>query len=121
MKLMIVDDSNIIRKAIEKYSHKFNLDLVATAGDGATAVELFKIHLPDIMTLDITMPEMDGLAVLDAVMAIKPSTKVIVISAQSDKSTALSALEKGAADFIGKPFGEEKLSAVLARILGSDA
>lgn len=117
MKLMIVDDSIIIRKAIQKYSAKYNLELVGLAADGKTAIELFSQTLPDIVTLDITMPEVNGLMVLEAIMEIKPETKVIIISAQSDKSTALEALEKGAVDFIGKPFGEDKLDKVMQRIL----
>ncbi|MDO8454315.1 MAG: response regulator [Sulfurimonas sp.] len=117
MKLMIVDDSVIIRKAIQKYSAKYNLELVGLASDGKMALELFSQTLPDIVTLDITMPEVNGLVVLETMIKIKPEIKVIVISAQSDKSTALEALEKGAADFIGKPFGEEKLDIVLQRII----
>lgn len=121
MKLMIVDDSSIIRKAIQKYSAKYNLELVGMAADGKAALELFSQTLPDIVTLDITMPEMDGLSALDAMMQINPDAKVVVISAQSDKSTAIEALEKGAYDFIGKPFGEDKLDRVLQKILQEDA
>lgn len=117
MKLMIVDDSIIIRKAIQKYSSKYNLELVGLASDGKMALELFAQTLPDIVTLDITMPEVNGLMALEAMLKIKPETKVIVISAQSDKSTALEALEKGAVDFVGKPFSEEKLDKVMQRLL----
>ncbi len=117
MKLMIVDDSVIIRKAIQKYSAKYNLELVGMVGDGKSALELFEKTLPDIVTLDITMPEMDGLTALDKMLEIKSDAIIIVISAQSDKSTALSALEKGATDFIGKPFNEEKLDKVLQKVL----
>lgn len=117
MKLLIVDDSNIIRKAIEKYTSKYNLELVGTAGDGIKALEIFRLTMPDLVTLDITMPEMDGLSTLKEIMSIKPSTKVVVISAQSDKTTVLEALEEGAADFIPKPFNEEKLDSVLKKLI----
>lgn len=117
MKLMIVDDSSIIRKAIEKYSSKYNFEIVGAASDGKMGLELFKKSLPDLVTLDITMPEMDGLSTLKEIMKIKPDTKVIIISAQSDKSTVLEALEEGAADFIPKPFNEEKLDAVFSKII----
>ncbi len=118
MKLIIVDDSSIIRKAIEKYISKYDLEIVGTASDGKKGLELFSQTLPDLVTLDITMPEMDGLTTLREIMKIKPDTKVIIISAQSDKSTVLAALEEGAADFIPKPFNEEKLDAVLSKIVG---
>lgn len=64
MKLMIVDDSSIMRKAIEKYLSGTDIEIVGTAGDGKQAIELFKTTLPDVVTLDITMPEMDGLECL---------------------------------------------------------
>ncbi len=117
MKLLIVDDSVIIRKAIEKYTVKYNLEVVGMANNGKVALEMFAKTMPDIVTLDITMPEMDGLIALTEMLKIKPETKIIVISAQSDKSTILEALEKGAVDFIAKPFNEEKLSQSLSQIV----
>jgi two-component system, chemotaxis family, chemotaxis protein CheY len=120
MKLLIVDDSVIIRKAIEKYTTKYDLEVVGLASNGKLAIEMFAQTLPDIVTLDITMPEMDGLSALIEMLKIKPEAQIIVISAQSDKSTVLDALEKGAVDFIPKPFNEEKLSQVLSQILGVD-
>jgi two-component system chemotaxis response regulator CheY len=119
VKLLIVDDSNIIRKAIEKYTAKYPLELVGTAADGKKGLELFKATLPDLVTLDITMPEMDGLTTLKEMMKVKPDSKVIIISAQSDKSTILEALEEGAVDFIAKPFNEEKLDAIFAALFGA--
>ncbi len=120
MKLLIVDDSVIIRKAIEKYTTKYDLEVVGMANNGKLAVEMFAQTLPDIVTLDITMPELDGLSALVEMLKIKPDAQIIVISAQSDKSTVLDALEKGAVSFIPKPFNEEKLSQVLSQLLGVD-
>lgn len=117
MKLLIVDDSVIIRKAIEQYTTKYNLEVVGTASNGKEAIEMFAKTLPDVVTIDITMPEMDGLNALIEMLKIKPEAKIVVISAQSDKSTILEALEKGAADFIAKPFNEDKLAQTLSQIL----
>jgi len=119
MKLLIVDDSNIIRKAIQKYTLKYNMELVGQAGDGKAALEIFKNTLPDIVTMDVTMPEMDGLTCLDAMLKIKSDAKIIIISALADKATALDAMEKGAFSFISKPFQEEKLDAVIEKIIGA--
>lgn len=118
MKLLIVDDSNIMRRAIEKYLEERRFTLVGTAADGERALELFRQHLPDLVTLDITMPRMDGLACLDQIMKLKPDTRVLVISALKDPATGLQALRKGARGFLSKPFtarelGEE-IDAVLA-------
>jgi len=117
MKLMIVDDSNIMRKAIQKYLEPFNLKLVGTASDGASALELFKQTLPDIVTLDVTMPNMDGLTCLDNIMKIKPNTLVIIITALDDPETGLLAAKKGAKGFIGKPFTEKDLVDEIVHIL----
>ena len=70
VKLMIVDDSVIIRQAIHKYLKDFNIEVVGTAEDGKAAIEVFKETKPDIVTLDITMPEIDGLTVLEEMLKI---------------------------------------------------
>ena len=109
MKLLIVDDSNIMRRAIEKYLSAFNLEIVGNAGDGESALAIFSETLPDIVTLDITMPRMDGLSCLDKTMQIKPDTKVIVISALKDPATGIQAIKKGARGFLSKPFSQEEI------------
>jgi two-component system chemotaxis response regulator CheY len=117
MKLLIVDDSNIMRKAIEKYLHEFGLECIGTAGDGETALEMFREHLPDVVTLDITMPKMDGLSCLDEIMRIKHDTKVIIISALKDPATGILAIKKGASGFLPKPFTAEDLCAEMLSCL----
>jgi two-component system chemotaxis response regulator CheY len=119
MKLMIVDDSNIMRQAIEKYLANKKFTLVGTASDGESAMALFKKHLPDIVTLDITMPKMDGIACLDQMLKIKPNTKILIISALKDPVTGLSALKKGAKGFLPKPFTAVQLQAEIDEILGN--
>ena len=109
MKLLIVDDSNIMRRAIEKYLTSFNLELIGTAGDGEAALAIFTDELPDVVTLDITMPKMDGLSCLDKMMHIKPDTKIIVISALKDPATGIQAIKKGAVGFLSKPFSQDEL------------
>ncbi|MDR1903400.1 MAG: response regulator [Treponema sp.] len=118
MKLMIVDDSNIMRQAIEKYLANKKFTLVGTASDGETAMALFKKQLPDIVTLDITMPKMDGLACLDQMLKIKPNTRILIISALKDPVTGLSALKKGAKGFLPKPFTAVQLQTEIDEILG---
>jgi two-component system chemotaxis response regulator CheY len=117
MKLLIVDDSNIMRKAIEKYLSDLGLTLVGCAGDGESALSIFRKELPDVVTLDITMPKMDGLTCLDQIIRIKPETKVLVISALKDPATGLQALKKGAAGFLPKPFTAQELHEEIRAIL----
>ncbi|MBN2425818.1 MAG: response regulator [Calditrichaceae bacterium] len=116
-KLMIVDDSTIIRKVIEKNLAIFNVELVAMAADGKEALEKFKETSPQIVTLDITMPEMDGLTVLEEMINIDPKVKVMVVTALSDKATGLKAIKLGAKSFVGKPFTEEKLKESFQNLL----
>ena len=117
MKLLIVDDSNIMRRAIEKYVGDFNLEIIGTAGDGETGLEIFKRHRPELVTLDITMPRMDGLSCLKKIMEIAPSTLVIIISALKDPGTNLKAIKLGAKGFLFKPFTKEQLKEELSHIL----
>jgi len=117
IKVLIVDDSVIIRQAIQKYLDEFNIEVVGTAEDGKVALELFKRTHPDIVTLDITMPEMDGLTVLEEMMRIDQNVRVIVVTALSDKSTGLKAIKLGARSFLPKPFTPEKLKESFERLL----
>lgn len=119
MRLMVVDDSNIMRRAIAQYLDSFELELIGMAGDGRAALELFDQGVPDLVTLDVTMPEMDGLACLQEMLKRRPEVKVIVISALADEATALRALKLGARAFINKPFTRESLRETLAEVVGA--
>ena len=117
LKLLIVDDSFIIRQAIKKYLKKYNLEVVGTAENGKVALELFEKTNPDIVTLDITMPEIDGLTVLEEMIKINNDVKVMVVTALTDKATGLKAIKLGAKSYLPKPFTEEKLQESFERIL----
>lgn len=116
-KLLIVDDSSIMRRSIENYLSDYQLEIVGTAGNGADALELVKNQQPDAVTLDITMPGMDGLTCLEKIMEIAPSTKVMIITALSDKLTGLQALDKGARGFMYKPVKPEELRVAFDKLL----
>jgi two-component system chemotaxis response regulator CheY len=118
MRVLIVDDSHIILDAIENWLKEFRLEIVGKAFNGKDAVEIVKEKHPDIVTLDITMPEMDGLTALEKILEIAPGTKVIVISALSSRDIALSALRKGAVSYLVKPFTEEELKEVIKEAIG---
>ncbi|UCF65460.1 MAG: response regulator [bacterium] len=118
VKILIVDDSMTIRQAIEKNLKEFQLEVVGTAGDGKTALELFKNEDPDVVTLDITMPELDGITVLEEMMKMKRDVKVMVITALKDKATGLRAIQLGAKSYLVKPFTSEKLKTAFSRMMG---
>jgi two-component system chemotaxis response regulator CheY len=118
LRLLIVDDSHTIRKAIEKNLNGSQLEVVGRAGDGKTALELFKSLDPDVVTLDITMPELDGITVLEEMMKINRNAKIMVITALKDKATGLRAIQIGAKSYLVKPFTAEKLKSAFNRMLG---
>jgi two-component system chemotaxis response regulator CheY len=117
-KIMIIDDSVTIRQAIEKNLSNFPLEVVGMAGDGKTALELFRRTQPDVVTLDITMPELDGITVLEEIMKMKKDVKVMVITALKDKATGLKAIQIGAKSYLVKPFTSEKLKTAFSRMMG---
>jgi two-component system chemotaxis response regulator CheY len=121
MKLLIVDDSNVMRRAIEKYLSEYGLTLVGSAPDGEVALKLFKEFKPDLVTLDITMPRLDGLSCLDEMMKINPRTRVLVISALKDPATGIQALKKGACGFLPKPFTAEEIRMEIASLIGANS
>ena len=121
MKLLIVDDSSIMRKTIEKNLTEYDLEIVGIASDGNEALKMVKMYRPEVVTLDITMPEMDGLTCLDSIMKINPETKVMIITALSDKLTGLQALDKGARGFLYKPVNAHELEKAFNKLLGRNA
>ena len=116
-KLMIVDDSNIMRRRIERSQTFEELELVGTAGNGLDAIELFKRSDPDVVTMDLTMPRMDGIECIAQLVALKPAVRILVISALADKATAVEAMEKGANGFLNKPFTDRQLNEAIAELM----
>ena len=109
MKLLIVDDSLMMRKAIERGLAGKNFTIVGSAGDGEEGLRIFTETLPDLVTMDISMPKMDGIAALTEMLKIKKDAKIIMITSQADNATAAEVLAKGAAGIIVKPFSNEQI------------
>lgn len=111
LRLMIVDDSNVIRSRIARVAgaDRLNAQIVGLARNGVEAVRLCAQHQPDLVTLDLTMPEMDGIDCVEELVRIKPDIRVLVVSALSDKATALEAIKRGANGFLFKPFTDDQL------------
>jgi two-component system chemotaxis response regulator CheY len=109
-KLMVVDDSNIIRRKIERSQRENNkFNIIASASNGAEALDLFKEYKPDVVTMDLTMPEMDGIECIKHLVNHNPEVLILVVSALTDKATGIEALEEGAQGFLCKPFTEDSL------------
>ncbi len=108
-RIMIVDDSNVIRNRIARGSGQMNFDVVATAANGEEAVALYRQHRPDLVTMDLTMPKMDGIECIRGMIAMNPNINILVISALADEMTGLLALQYGARGFLQKPFTDYEL------------
>lgn len=116
LKLMIVDDSNIIRNKITRAHNQSKFQLVATATNGMEAIEQFKQTQPDVVTMDLTMPEMDGIECITQLIELNPDVAILVVSALSDKATGIEALQLGARGFLLKPFTEQELEDALEEL-----
>ena len=117
IRMLIVDDSNVVRRRIERSQQIPDLQVVGSAADGREALELFRATDPDVVTMDITMPHMDGIECVEKLVQLKPEVLILVISALADKATAVEAMEKGANGFLHKPFSDRQLNEALEELL----
>jgi len=117
LKLLIVDDSNIMRRRIERSQQFEELQVVGTAGNGVEALEMFRKTDPDMVTMDLTMPQMDGIECISKLVQLKPAVRILVISALADKATAVEAMERGANGFLNKPFTDRQLNEAIAELM----
>ncbi len=112
MRVLIVDDSIIIRNRIVRLLSNEQIPamiVVGMAKNGSDALAVFEQSRPDIVTMDLTMPVMDGVECTSRMVDLDPDVNILVISALSDKATAIAALKKGAKGFLYKPFTDQQL------------
>ena len=115
--ILIVDDTKLRRKMLRDIFAKHNFEVVGEAADGKEAVTMYEELLPDLTTMDITMPNMDGIQALTAIREIDPAAQVVIVSAVGFKSKIMAAVKAGAKNFIVKPFVEEKVIEVVNSVL----
>lgn len=117
-KILIVDDAAFMRMMIKDILTKNGYDVVAEAADGAQAIEKYKEHRPDLVTMDITMPEVDGISALKEIKKIDPDAKVIMCSAMGQQAMVIDAIQAGAKDFIVKLFQADRVIEAIQKTLG---
>ncbi len=117
-KILIVDDAEFLRMRISKMligeGHQ-----VIEAENGLQAVERYKAEQPDVVLMDITMPEMDGLAALKEIKSSDAKAKVVMLTALGQESVVLEAIKSGARDFVVKPFERERVLGAIAKLLAA--
>lgn len=116
-KILIVDDAAFMRRLIRNALESVQYEICAEAANGREGVELFRQHKPDLVTLDIVMPEMDGVAALRAIRSEWPSARVIMITAVDQRQYMQQVLELGVSDFVVKPFDDDRIVMAVERAL----
>jgi two-component system chemotaxis response regulator CheY len=117
-RVLVVDDAAFMRKMVSDALTGGGHEIVGEAANGAEAVQQFEALRPDVMTLDITMPEKDGLAALREIIATDPGAKVVMCSALGQESKVLESIKLGAKDFVVKPFQTDRVLSAIEKALG---
>ena len=119
-KIMIVDDSLMVRLNLKRLFEKHGYEVVAEACDGRDAVDKFEKFQPDLITMDITMPIMDGISALREIMKIDGDARVIMISALGQESKIIEAVNSGAKHYIQKPINDLHAIKIIEGVMNSD-
>lgn len=115
-RVLIADDSMFMRQMLKEILPGDKFEIAGEAGTGSEAVEKYKLLKPDVVTMDITMPDMDGITAVGKIIEYDKDAKIIMVSAMGQKPMVKEALESGAVDFIIKPFDKEKIINTLLSI-----
>jgi two-component system, chemotaxis family, chemotaxis protein CheY len=116
-RVLVVDDAAFMRKMVGDALSSGGHEIVGEAANGAEAVQRFQELRPDVMTLDITMPEKDGLTALKEIIAVDPGAKVVMCSALGQESKVLESIKLGAKDFVVKPFQADRVLSAIEKAL----
>ncbi|NLP13012.1 MAG: response regulator [Clostridium sp.] len=117
LRFVVVDDAVFMRTLLKKMiEEEKTYKVVGEGANGYEAIEQAKIFKPDIMTLDITMPEMDGIAAIKGILECSPDTNIIMVSAMGQQSMVIDAIKLGAKDFVVKPFDKTRVMQAIKNV-----
>lgn len=116
MRLLIVDDSLVVRNAIQRSVADGKISEIFRAEDGEEAVSIFSRERPELVTMDLTLPRLDGLGAIRRIREIAPHSSILVISALNSHKTAMEAIALGACGFLTKPFTPREMSEALDQL-----
>lgn len=116
-RIMVVDDAAFMRMMIKDILSKNGFQVIGEAENGARAVERYSELRPDLVTMDITMPEMDGIAAVKEIKKFDPQARIVMCSAMGQQSLVVESIAAGARDFIVKPFQPERVLEAINRAL----
>lgn len=110
IKIMVVDDTSFMRTMMRSILEELGHHVVAEAGNGVEAIQTYKLVRPELVTMDITMPELDGISAVKEIKQVDPSAKIIMCSALGHRSMIIEAIRSGASDFILKPVHKDRVA-----------
>lgn len=116
-RILICDDAAFMRMMIKDILTKNGYEVVGEAENGAVAIERYRDLKPDLVTMDITMPEMDGIAAVREIKSMDASARIIMCSAMGQQAMVIDAIQAGAKDFIVKPFQPERVLEAVSKAL----
>ncbi|WP_054742925.1 response regulator [Cellulosilyticum ruminicola] len=114
---LIVDDAIFMRTVLKKLLIESDFKIAGEAGNGLQAIEMAELLQPDIVTLDITMPEMDGIQAIEKILEVSPNSKIIMCSAMGQHSKIVECIKKGAKDYIVKPFEKTRVLQAIYNVM----
>src|SRR5689334_17796165 len=121
IRYLVVDDSVFARKNVAKMVESFGGEIVGEAGDGCTAITEYDRTMPDMVLMDITMPQMEGIEAAERIVRSHPDARIVMVSSVGYQENIVAALQKGARHFVQKPVKPEVLYEVIKYVLGEDA
>jgi len=121
VRYLVVDDSVFARKNLARIIESFGGQLAGEAGDGATAITEYERSQPDIVLMDITMPQMEGIEAAEKIVRQHPEARIVMVSSVGYQENIVAALQRGARHFVQKPVKPEVLYEVIKYVLGEDA
>ena len=116
-RVLIVDDARIIRNILRALMQKIGLKVVGEAVNGAEGIRMYEELRPDLVTMDITMPVVDGLTATRTILQSDPNAKIIMVTSVGQEAIMKEAIVMGARDFIVKPFNEDRITSAIRRVL----
>lgn len=117
-RVLVVDDAAFMRMMLKDILTKNGFEVVGEAENGKDAVEKYKELKPDVVTMDITMPEMDGVTAVKEIKKIDPNAKIVMVSAMGQQAMVIDSIRAGASDFVVKPFQPDRVLEALHKVLG---
>jgi len=118
VKVLVVDDELIVRKLVTQVLKSAGYEIVGEAGDGKRAVEMFRLRRPDIVTMDVQMPIMDGLEALEQILQVYSKAVVVMLTNRQEKELVTKIIKAGAKDYIVKPIDRKLILAKLRKVRG---